>query len=339
MNENHFSYFKVENFKRFESFEMDNIGQFNLIVGDNNVGKTSVLEALLFDEDLNKYANYLKYNLFTNKNQENNSSQYSYVRHYLRNLEKAGRLIFTYKNEIGQEYSVNYYLNDRKFTNFFSLELEHLYKYPKIELDACDISYYRGQAPPLIPANLSHGSDLVNIYSTEIQHSKKLKEDLINSLRVLITDIEGIDISTVIFASSQPTLLISRKNYDALIPLSNFGEGSIKLFRILIEIIKCKDKKLLIDEIETGIHYKRNRSFWKTIIKAAKENNVQLYATTHNSECLKFFRDVFLEDDMKGLQEKARVFRLVEHKDKQVSAYCYDFEAFDHAIENENELR
>jgi AAA15 family ATPase/GTPase len=46
----HLTYFKVENFKRFESFEMKDLGQFNLIVGDNNVGKTSVLEALLVDE-------------------------------------------------------------------------------------------------------------------------------------------------------------------------------------------------------------------------------------------------------------------------------------------------
>ena len=50
MGENHLTYFKIENFKRFDSFEMENIGQYNLVVGDNNVGKTSVLEGLLFDE-------------------------------------------------------------------------------------------------------------------------------------------------------------------------------------------------------------------------------------------------------------------------------------------------
>src|SRR5438094_8588307 len=55
----HLSYFKVENFKRFESFEMKDLGQFNLIVGDNNVGKTSVLEALLFDADQSVFVNNL----------------------------------------------------------------------------------------------------------------------------------------------------------------------------------------------------------------------------------------------------------------------------------------
>jgi len=33
MKENHLTYFKVENFKCFNSFEMNDIGQFNLIVG------------------------------------------------------------------------------------------------------------------------------------------------------------------------------------------------------------------------------------------------------------------------------------------------------------------
>jgi AAA15 family ATPase/GTPase len=60
MNEKHLSYFKIENFKRFESFEMNDIGQFNLILGDNNVGKTSVLEALLFDlENANQFRDNL----------------------------------------------------------------------------------------------------------------------------------------------------------------------------------------------------------------------------------------------------------------------------------------
>ena len=51
MPNQHLTYFKVENFKRFESLEVKNIGQFNLIVGDNNVGKTCLLEALLVDEN------------------------------------------------------------------------------------------------------------------------------------------------------------------------------------------------------------------------------------------------------------------------------------------------
>ena len=63
----HFSKFKVENFKRFENFEMDNLGQFNVIVGDNNVGKSSILEALMIDPKVEIFLQSLKYILFNVK--------------------------------------------------------------------------------------------------------------------------------------------------------------------------------------------------------------------------------------------------------------------------------
>ena len=37
---------KIENFRRFESFEIQELGRINLLVGANNSGKTSILEAL-----------------------------------------------------------------------------------------------------------------------------------------------------------------------------------------------------------------------------------------------------------------------------------------------------
>ena len=49
MENNHLTYFKIENFKKFDSLEVNDIGQFNLIVGDNNVGKTCLLEALVIE--------------------------------------------------------------------------------------------------------------------------------------------------------------------------------------------------------------------------------------------------------------------------------------------------
>jgi ABC-type dipeptide/oligopeptide/nickel transport system ATPase component len=37
---------KIENFRGFESFELKQLGRINLLVGENNSGKTSVLEAI-----------------------------------------------------------------------------------------------------------------------------------------------------------------------------------------------------------------------------------------------------------------------------------------------------
>ncbi|WP_374540261.1 ATP/GTP-binding protein [Flavobacterium sp.] len=73
MKNNHLTYFKVENFKKFNSLEVNDIGQFNLIVGDNNVGKTCLLEAMVLDLEPKNMISYLhhifhKRNIFINSN-------------------------------------------------------------------------------------------------------------------------------------------------------------------------------------------------------------------------------------------------------------------------------
>src|ERR1700689_4716553 len=64
MNENNITRFEVSNFKKFDHLVVENIGQVNLITGDNNVGKTTLLEALLFSDDNRRWIKYLHQTLF-----------------------------------------------------------------------------------------------------------------------------------------------------------------------------------------------------------------------------------------------------------------------------------
>lgn len=51
---------KIENFRCFQSFELQQLGRLNLLVGMNNSGKTSILEAiqlLVSQSNLKKLAN------------------------------------------------------------------------------------------------------------------------------------------------------------------------------------------------------------------------------------------------------------------------------------------
>jgi AAA15 family ATPase/GTPase len=97
--------------------------------------------------------------------------------------------------------------------------------------------------------------------------------------------------------------------------------------------------RLMIDEIDTGIHYSRFREFWKVILKSAHQNHVQLFMTTHNEECIKYFKEV-LEDEVPDLQKEARSIVLVEKPTtKQVTSITYSFEEFEHALNVGNEIR
>jgi len=59
----HIIEFDVKNFKKFDHLVVENIGQVNLITGDNNVGKTCLLEALMIDEDKDKSIENLHHSL------------------------------------------------------------------------------------------------------------------------------------------------------------------------------------------------------------------------------------------------------------------------------------
>ena len=354
MEENtHISYFKVENFKRFESFEMENIGQFNLIVGDNNVGKTTVLEALLFDIDINEFIGRLIYVLEFRSIyilDENIQKTFDF---YLSQKGTSGKLNFYFKAIDDTKINTLTY----RVTNKNTLAENEVLSLQKILLtnpskNHLVISNYNNTAKidfpnsiltedyaPFVSVNSGYEEDLADFYSERIQPSNFTKKKLIEDIKVFVPEIWDIEISSSI-VENENFIIARHTDFDNPLPITMFGEGVIKLLRILLEIYMCKNDRLMIDEIDTGIYHGRFKKFWKIILIAAKRNNVQLFATTHSQECLKFIKEVLEEDDeLKPFQKDMRCFRLVEQKDKSVKSYCYDYEKFQFAIDHENEIR
>ena len=57
-----------------------------------------------------------------------------------------------------------------------------------------------------------------------------------------------------------------------------------------IALISAKGGVLLIDEIDTGLHYTVMADMWKLIAQTAAELDVQVFATTHSSDCVTALR-------------------------------------------------
>ncbi len=340
----HLTYFKVENFKRFESFEMKDLGQFNLIVGDNNVGKTSVLEALLptesIDETLNSLFSALNFRrlkhsytfsdieLYANRSKVMPLNYYSIVfsRKYTTN-ESSLRAISI--DKIKKE--VNFHpivISGEDHGRVYGFHVQANYN--------SDNSVYRF---PYIPFYKGHDSDLTSFYS-KLKENKLLKRNFIKSLSTIVSDLEDIDLS---FSDrdrdARPFITVYLKHSDAALPLAMFGDGTLKLFRLLAEIILNRGGRLMIDEVDTGIYFKRFKEFWKVILLTAKENDVQLFMTTHNEECIRYFKEV-LEEELPELQKDVRNITLVENSEtKEVTAHTFDYDQFEHAINVGNEIR
>jgi predicted ATPase len=81
--------------------------------------------------------------------------------------------------------------------------------------------------------------------------------------------------------------IVKMKGYDHPVPIGSMGDGMWRMMAMAIAIAHCKDGVLLIDEIDTGLHYTVMANMWRLIFGAAKELNVQVFATTHSSDCIK----------------------------------------------------
>jgi predicted ATPase len=53
---------------------------------------------------------------------------------------------------------------------------------------------------------------------------------------------------------------------------------------------------LLVDEIESGIHYSAIERYWDMIFTLARELDVQVFATTHSWDCIEGFQAAATSD-------------------------------------------
>jgi AAA15 family ATPase/GTPase len=70
------------------------------------------------------------------------------------------------------------------------------------------------------------------------------------------------------------------------IALGGVSSGVLKFATILVAIAEKPKSIILVDEIENGIHFSLYERYWRTLYEFARDNDVQIFATTHSSECL-----------------------------------------------------
>nr|WP_322624562.1 AAA family ATPase [uncultured Flavobacterium sp.] len=351
----HIKNITVENFKCFEHFSAGDFGMYNIILGDNNVGKTSFLESLLFDENITQTISNLKDCLLykglvskTEKLKKINPITFFKNRYFndesivvdftfFNNVDVNLKLKTVFVNDLDVETrsALNSHFNNINLDNEIveaEVNGELLFRSHDINLN-----YEYTSVRPFVFSSNFYADDLVMFYSKHFSASIEMKKIMISSLQNIIPSLSNIEIT--LNDTTEPLIGIWLQNKDALLPLPLFGDGTIRLFRMIMEIVMSKNSYLCIDEIDTGIHYSRYKDFCKIVLQTAKANNVQLFISTHNNEFLKSLKEVLEEKDFIDYQKDTKSFTLKKLPDERIKAYEYSFEQFEFAIEQENELR
>ena len=100
------------------------------------------------------------------------------------------------------------------------------------------------------------------------------------------------------------------------IPIGSMGKGTWRILALAIALVSAQGGVLLVDEIDTGLHFSTMSDMWKLIWKTAKKLDVQVFATTHNSDCWSSLADVIQNEDLEG--EEITIHRIEADKNTSV---------------------
>lgn len=123
------------------------------------------------------------------------------------------------------------------------------------------------------------------------------------------------------------------------IPINLMGDGIRKMVSFLTCIYACRGGVVLIDELSNGFHYSVMRDMWKIVIKAAVKNDVQVFATTHDADSIRGFKQAAIDLREEIGYDVATGFKLQRITDDELKGYRFTVDQISYAMEQEIEVR
>lgn len=308
----------IGQYRGISSLVVNNLNSVNLIVGDNNAGKTSLLEAIYLLRAPHSFGNVLVASRLRNTPTTlslNNLSQYeSFLYTFPRATQTKG--IYVSADGDGGSFSIEI-TGEETIT---TVESDDLKNHPSSIRYAKEKTLLGSEVPGFIGTLYSsvrgthketpirytpvtrvitptgYRSSHTNlVYLSPISHitdhtfhsivkSESFKDICVQLIRLFDPDIEDLVYMPNETTGRAVEYIKSKKL--GLMPLVTYGDGIKKVLSLANSIIEATDGVLLIDEIDTSIHYRFYRDIFNFLVKAAMKFNVQLFITTHSEEAI-----------------------------------------------------
>lgn len=148
---------------------------------------------------------------------------------------------------------------------------------------------------PQMPASVLVSSILPGPSKEEAERFSRFEQssnttELIGHLQLLQPKLQRVYVSAL---GGVPHLRCDFEGGPKGLPLSLAGEGMRRLLRLVVLLERAQGGTLLVDEIDTGIHYSILDRFWSILSRMLSDYGVQLFAATHNKECIHAAARVF----------------------------------------------
>lgn len=341
----------IKNFRGIKELSIENLGRINIILGNNNCGKTSVLDAiLLFSGATNprlavtinwvrqyaKISNEMFHINFYGMNPENQivlSGKYNSSKERTLKISCTEEDTDSISEENANSTERHLYLNFK--ADICGKKYDTQLKYPGETSDAASITFLKKS---------EYTEELVCLYlpsSDPYSNNVKLFSELLldKQEKAIIKNLRKIEpnLKDIIVANDN---LYADLGQEKRLPIQVLGDGIRKIVSILINIYKVRNGGvLLIDEIDNGLHYKSMPTLWQSILSMARKYNVQLFATTHNIDSLRALNNTLGESDYADMQDQSHIYTIRKNQSGQMKAFMNEYSQFNHLIHIETEIR
>ena len=288
----HFSSIDIISYRRIRNLQLTKLRNINLIVGGNNSGKTSLLEAVYILTKLNDLNAFLDLERMRGKfyNDYNaewidknfcsdikisgiyNDFETSVAVAKVSSDENIDRTGYVTSLEINasannNDYDSQIHLYTNREPGFFYRQSRHL-------CNSAITSPYR------------YSGDLLRSAHAHAVKEKRL-DNIVEFIRKYIDNsIVKIELVNI---HGHSRFFVSSSRHSQSIDLTKYGEGLQRIFEIALLTTYCRNGILMIDEIDSAIHKGLLQPFANFISELARNNYVQLFISTHSKECVDAF--------------------------------------------------
>ncbi|WP_445175391.1 ATP/GTP-binding protein [Microcoleus sp.] len=363
----------IQNYRCFKDFHIDELARVNLIVGQNNSGKTTFLEAIyllvqqqniqaLFDV-LNGRGEMSQIQTQLASDQAVNRTKYQFehifyghqltpdLSIYIQSQKEEQLSLKIQANPINQQVVIP--IAEELETRFLAWELIACYNQKatvKISL-LRDASVAHLVSSQLTERNNNYlslvGSSQDNfnfMKNTAVVFNQMAvlwdaitltpkEESVVAALQILEPDVERIS-----FTSNPTTnsgILIKIRGQNHPVPLGSMGDGMRRILSIAMAAVSSENGFLLVDEIDTGLYYQTQTDMWRLIFETAQQLNVQVFATTHSWDCIAAFQEALEQSQDSSV---GKLFRL-SRRGEDIRAVEYTPDELSVAVRQSIEVR
>lgn len=115
------------------------------------------------------------------------------------------------------------------------------------------------------------------------------EDSAVEAIRIIEPRVERIGV----LPSTRPSLggsarggiFLRMGGVDDRVPIGSVGDGMWRMLGLALALARARGGVLLVDEIDTGLHYTVMQKMWTMVAQRAESLDVQVFATTHSRDC------------------------------------------------------